>query len=119
MNARTLAARRERLIARSGRLRAQLRRDSAAIARRLHTVDRVAALVASPWTRTLAAAGAALLLFRRPRRLLRLALRLAPLYPSLRPLVERWFVAWRGRRRARADAPPDARPAGAAVNPPP
>ena len=112
MNAQSLAARRERLIERSGRLRAELKRDAAALSDRFQTFDRLAAFAASPWTRTLAAAGAALLLFRRPRRLMRLALRLAPLYPSLRPLVERWMRGWRGRRREKAEA-------SAGVNPPP
>ncbi len=116
MNARRLAARRARLVARSSRLRAQLRRDTVAFAGRLATVDRLAALAASPWTRMLASAGAAVLLFRRPRRLLRLALRLAPLYPSVRPLIERWLGRWRGRRRARAAAPGGD---GAGVSPPP
>ena len=110
MNAQALAARRERLIVRSRRLRAELQRDATALSQRLHTVDRLAALAASPWTRMLAAAGAAALLFRRPRRLLRLALRLAPLYPSLRPLIERWVRSWRGRGKGARSAAVNPRP---------
>ncbi|HVC02181.1 MAG TPA: hypothetical protein VND80_08260 [Steroidobacteraceae bacterium] len=113
VRARHLAARRERLLARSATLRGDLRRDGAVVSRHLQFADRLAALAGSPWKRLLASAVAALLLFRRPRRLLRLLLRLAPLaslLPSLGPPIARWL--WNSRASG-ASAQPEA------VNPQP
>ncbi|NNM61363.1 MAG: hypothetical protein HKM03_04280 [Steroidobacteraceae bacterium] len=100
--ARLLVARRERLCARSGVLRGELRRDLGALAGRMEFADRVASLAASPWTRLLATVGATLLLFRRPRRLVRLMLRLAPFVPVVRPYWRRWLRGFRARAHARA-----------------
>ncbi|MDE2304123.1 MAG: hypothetical protein KGL34_01070 [Gammaproteobacteria bacterium] len=89
---RLLAERREQLIARSALLRERIGREAAAVASRLQLVDRLFALARSPWLRMGAAAGASLLLFRRPRRLLRLLIRASPLLAALRPVLR---PAWR------------------------
>lgn len=93
-----LAARRDRLLARSSRLRLDIHDDAAALARRFDFADRVVAVGRSPWFGLLAMAGAALLLFKRPRLLTRGALRLLALYPALRglrPLLPRLVRLWR------------------------
>ncbi len=104
-----LAARRERLLARSSRLRLDIQDDAAALARRFDFADRVVAVARSPWFGLLATAGAALLLFKRPRLLTRSALRLLALYPALRglrPLLPRLRRLWRRARDSAAE--PDA-----------
>lgn len=86
-----LAERREALLTRSATLRAALSADGARLAARLGAVDRLVTRANSRSGRLLLSAAAALLLFRRPRRLLRLALRIAPFVPAVRPWIGRWF----------------------------
>jgi len=103
-----LAGQRERLVARSAHLRREIGAEAGRLSRRIHVADRLFALGRSPWSGKLLAAAVALLLFRRPRRALRVALRFAALYPALRPLGAFVGRNWRARR-----------PAAAAVSPPP
>ena len=100
---RQLAARRELLLARSARMRSELAADAGALAVRFRTVDRLVAVARSDAGRFLAIGVAALLLFGRPRRLLRLAAKALALWPVIVPLlprVKRFFSA-----RDRDDAP--------------
>jgi hypothetical protein len=91
-----LAARRLALGARSARLRLELGDEAAALAQRFRFADRVAALARSGGVQALAIGAATLLLFGRPRRLIRTAGRLLLLWPLLRPLVARLAPLWRG-----------------------
>ncbi len=101
-----LAERREALLARSATLRAALREDGARVAASVGAIDRLVARANSRSGRMLLGAAAALLLLRRPRRLLRLALRIAPFVPAFRPWIGRWFRARRERDDPAAVSPP-------------
>lgn len=92
-----LAARRELLLARSERLRLTLADDAAALALRFALADRVVRLARSGLVQAVAAGGAALVLFGKPRRLFRTLGRLLMFWPLLRPLVPRLASLWRGR----------------------
>jgi hypothetical protein len=101
-----LAARREQLIARSERLRLALTDDGAELADRFRLLDSVTAFARSGAGRVLLFGGAALVLLAGPRRALKVARRLALVWPLARPLlpeVLRYARAWRDRA-ARADA---------------
>jgi len=95
-----LAARRQSLVARSERLRDALALDVGAVAARLSAGSRLFTMGRSGPARWLLAAGAAFILFRRPRRVLRTAVRLFALYPALRPLVPKLIQYWRRRSGA-------------------
>jgi hypothetical protein len=82
-----IAARRERLRARSERLRSELAGDAAALGRRFALADRIVAVARSGAVRPLLVGAATLLLFNRPRRLLRLAVKALALWPAIAPLV--------------------------------
>jgi hypothetical protein len=97
-----LERRRADLIARSARLRVEFLRDAAVIAARLSFVDRLRAIQRSGLLRLGLGAVAALLAFKQPRRLMRIAARIAPLYPWIKPLVARW---WRSRREGVSSPP--------------
>jgi YqjK-like protein len=84
---RQIAARREMLRARSQRLRGQLADDAAALGKRFELADRIVAAARSGAGRPLLIGAAALLLFNRPRRLLRLAVKALTLWPVIVPLV--------------------------------
>jgi hypothetical protein len=86
---RQLAARREMLRARSQRLRTELAGDAAALGKRFALADRIVAAARSGAGRPLLVGAATLLLFNRPRRLLRLAVNLLTLWPVIVPLVPR------------------------------
>lgn len=101
-----LAERRNALLARSAALRDALREDGARLAASVGAVDRLVARANSRGGRMLIGAAAALLLFRSPRRLLRLALRVAPLVPAVRPWIGRWFRSRRERAGSAAVSPP-------------
>jgi hypothetical protein len=93
---RQLAARREVLCARSDRLRSELAADAGALGVRFRTADRLVAVARSDSGRLLLAGAAVLLLFGRPRRLLRLAVKALALWPVIVPLVphmKRFFAA--------------------------
>ena len=97
MSARSLvlAARRERLRARSAELRAELTVEGAALALRFRLADRVLAVARSGPVRALLVGGAALLLFGRPRWLLRTASQLLMLWPLLKPFLPKLAELWR------------------------
>ncbi len=101
-----LAERRHALLTRSASLRDALREDGARLAASFGAIDRMVARANSPSGRMLLGAAAALLLFRRPRRLVRLALRLAPFVPAVRPWIGRWFRARRERAGPAEVSPP-------------
>jgi hypothetical protein len=93
---RQIAARREVLCARSERLRSELAGDAAALGERFAIADRVVAVARSDAGRLLLIGAATLLLFGRPRRLLRLAAKALTLWPVIVPLVphvKRLFAA--------------------------
>ncbi|HXQ30785.1 MAG TPA: hypothetical protein VN790_02295 [Steroidobacteraceae bacterium] len=92
-----LSARRELLLARSERLRLELGDDSAALALRFRLADRIVARARSGLGQVLLVGGAALLLFGRPRRILRTAVRLLMFWPVIRPLLPHLADLWRGR----------------------
>ncbi len=92
---RQLAARREALCARSGRLRAELAGEIGALAGRWGIADRLVAIGRSGTGRLLVAAAALFVLFGRPRRVLRLGLQLLALWPvvaRLLPHLKRLFA---------------------------
>ncbi len=100
-----LGARHALLLARSARLRAEIGAEAGALARRLGFADRIVALSRAPWIRVLLSAATGLLLLKRPRRLLRVVLRLLTFYPTLRPLrvlLPRLGRLWRHGRGADA-----------------
>ena len=101
-----LAERRTSLLARSAALREALREDGARLAASVGAVDRLVARANSRSGRLLIGVAAALLLLRRPRRLLRIALRVAPLVPAVRPWIGRWFRSRRERAGSAAISPP-------------
>jgi hypothetical protein len=99
MNARSelLAARRELLLARSERLRLELSDDSAALALRFRLADRIVARARSGLAQALLVGGAALVLFGRPRRIVRTAVRVLMFWPVIRPLLPHFADFWRER----------------------
>lgn len=99
-----LAARRERLLERSDRLRSDLGEAAGALTRRFQFADRLMAIGRSPWAQVLFGAGAALMLIKRPRRIVRTALKFAALYPALVPAAALIKRVWNARRRRRAAA---------------
>ena len=105
------SARRERLVARSGRLRRDLREELGTLTGPLQFADRVIAVGRSPWAQTLLGAGAALLLLKRPRRLVRIGLKLAAFYPALRPAATFVKSLWNARRRPAAECEGEPPPA--------
>jgi len=94
-----LAERRLALLARSEQLRLELGADLGALATRLQVADRFVALARSGLVRVLVVAGAALLLFGRPRQLFRTAGRLLLLWPLLRPFLPDLAAWWRNADR--------------------
>jgi hypothetical protein len=89
-----LATRREVLCARSARLRGELADDAGALGVRFRIADRIVAVARSDGGRLLLVGAAALLLFGRPRRLVKLGLKLLALWPIVGPLlphVKRFF----------------------------
>lgn len=93
---RQIAARREALCRRSERLRRELAGDAAALGERFALADRIVAVARSDAGRLLLIGAATLLLFSRPRRLLRLAAKALALWPVIVPLVphvKRLFAA--------------------------
>ena len=92
-----LAARRELLLARSARLRAELAGDAAALGVRLHLADELVASARSGIAHVALIGGALLLVFGRGRRLLGLATRVAVLWPFIRPLLPHLRRLWRSR----------------------
>ena len=89
-----LAARRAELIEESARLRAELSADAAALGLRFRIADRVVAVARSDNGRLILIGVAALLVFGRPLRVLRVAMKLFALAPVVLPLVphlKRWF----------------------------
>ncbi|HUY83115.1 MAG TPA: hypothetical protein VMU86_00955, partial [Steroidobacteraceae bacterium] len=101
-----LAERREALLARSEALRESLCRDGEILAQSVRVVDRLIARANSRFGRIALLGAAALLLLRRPRRLLRIALRIAPFVPAVRSLLRRWFAARRGATASAEVSPP-------------
>ena len=90
-----LAQRRERLVARSAELRAELEREGGELALRFAVVDRVLRVVRSGPVRGLLLGAAGLVLLWRPRRLVRLASRVLLLWPLVRPFVPSLVNLWR------------------------
>ena len=88
-----LAQRRADLLERSGKLRSQLAESVATLAARLRYVDTTATFLRSSGGPLLLSAAVALLLFRGPRRMFRLAGRIALVWPVLRPWLPR-LGAW-------------------------
>jgi hypothetical protein len=99
-----VAVRREALRARSARLRRALAGDAAALGERFALADRIVAVARSDAGRLLFIGAATLLLFGRPRRLLRLAVKALTLAPMVIPLVPhvKRFLAARERGEASA-----------------
>lgn len=96
---RQIAARRAMLCARSARLRGELAGDAAALGERFAVADRIVAAARSDSGRLLFLGAATLLLFGRPRRLLRVAVKALALWPVVIPLVphvRRLFARDRG-----------------------
>jgi hypothetical protein len=95
---RHLAARREQLCAHSARLRGELAADAGALGVRFQVADRLVAAARSDSGRLLLAGAALLVLFARPRRVLRLGLKALALWPIVVPLVPhvKKFFAERG-----------------------
>lgn len=91
-----LARRRERLLARSALLRESLAADAAVLGGAFPTARRLIAFGGSGKVKTLLLALAALLVLRRPRRVLNLVAQGLAYYPVIEPLVRR---LWRRRRR--------------------
>lgn len=105
---RQIATRRELLRARGVRLRRELATDAGAISERFALADRIVAAARSDAGRLLLIGAATLLLFGRPRRLLRLAVKALTLWPVVVPLLPhaRRFFAGRERDRGEASAAP-------------
>jgi hypothetical protein len=103
---RQLAARREMLLARSARLRGELAADGGLLAVRFHTVDRLVATARTNSGRLVFIGAAVLMLFGRPRRLLRIAVKALALWPLVGPLLPhvRRFFTDRDRDRDAGDA---------------
>ncbi len=96
-----LLARREALLARSGRLRRRLGEQTAAIESRLQWTRSLVALATSGPVRWAVVLGAAFVGIGRPRWLLRLASRVVMLYPVIRPLLPLLGRFWRSRSASR------------------
>ena len=88
-----LAQRRADLLARSDRLRSELSESVAALAARLRYVDTTATFLRGSGGPLLLSAALALLLFRGPRRIFKVAGRIALIWPVLRPWLPR-VTAW-------------------------
>lgn len=101
---RQLAARRALLCARSDRLRRGLAGDAAALGERFAIADRIVAVARSDSGRLLFISAATLLLFSRPRRLLRLAAKALALWPVVVPLVPHVKRLLAARQRGEASA---------------
>ena len=82
-----LAARRQRLLAESARLRAELAGDAAALGERFRLADELVAASRSGLARVALIAGAVWLVFGRRGRVFGLAARAVVVWPFLRPLV--------------------------------
>jgi hypothetical protein len=96
-----LAQRRADLLARSERLRNDLAETTAMLTARLRHVDTAATFLRGAGGLLVVSAALALLLFRGPRRIFKLAGRVALIWPVLRPWLPR-VAAWL-RDRARAE----------------
>jgi hypothetical protein len=95
-----LAQRRADLLARSDRLRNDLAQSMTMLAARLRYVDRAATFLRGAGGPLVVSAALALLLFRGPRRIFKVAGRVALMWPVLRPWLPR-VAAWlRDRTRA-------------------
>jgi hypothetical protein len=95
-----LAQRRADLLARSDRLRTDLTESMATLAARLRYVDTTATFLRGAGGPLVVSAVLALLLFRGPRRIFKVAGRIALIWPVLRPWLPR-VAAWlRDRTRA-------------------
>jgi hypothetical protein len=79
-----LSARREELLARSERLRQDLKFEASDLTARLGLIERIAAVGRSGIVRMLLSAGATFLLFGRTRRVLGVVSRLLVVYPLVR-----------------------------------
>ena len=90
-----LELKRERLVARSAELRAELERDGGELALRFGVADRVLGIVRSGPVRAALVGGAALVLFWHPRRLVRLASRALLIWPIVRPFLPSLVRLWR------------------------
>ena len=90
-----LESKRERLIARSAELRAELERDGRELAVRFGVADRFLGLVRSGPARAVLFGGTALVLFWQPRRLVRLASRALLFWPVIRPFLPSLVRLWR------------------------
>ena len=88
-----LAQRRADLLARSEHLRNELAESMATLAARLRYVDTAATFLRGSGGAFLLSATLALLLFRGPRRIFKVAGRIALVWPVLRPWVPR-VAAW-------------------------
>jgi DNA replication protein DnaC len=97
-----LARRREALIARSARLRQDLKEDAAELGRGFPLARRLVKLGGSGAGKTLLLALASLLVLRRPRSMLSLAAKGLAYYPVVEPLIKR---LWARRRRRRIELP--------------
>jgi hypothetical protein len=95
-----LAQRRADLLARSEQLRGDLAATVATLAARLRYVDTTATFLRGTGGPLLLAATLALLLFRGPRRVFRVAGRAALFWPALRPWLPRIVARLRERTRA-------------------
>lgn len=88
-----LAQRRADLLARSDRLRSDLSESMTTLAARLRYVDSAATFLRSAGGPLVVGAALALLLFRGPRRIFKIAGRIALIWPVLRPWLPR-VAAW-------------------------
>jgi hypothetical protein len=88
-----LAQRRTDLLARSAQLRGDLAETVAGLGARLRVVDTTATFLRGAGGSLLVSGALALLLFRGPRRIFRLAGRIALVWPILRPWLPR-LDAW-------------------------
>jgi len=94
-----LAQRRADLLARSDRLRNDLAESMALLAARLRYVDRAATFLRGAGGPLVVSAALALLLFRGPRRIFKVAGRIALMWPVLRPWLPRVAGWLRDRTR--------------------
>lgn len=84
VRAELLASRRQSLLVRSDQLRREIGADASVLALRFRFADKIVAVGRSGLFRMLLTGGAALLLFGRTRRILKVLSRLAVWYPLLR-----------------------------------
>ena len=95
-----LAQRRADLLARSEHLRNDLAESMTMLAARLRYVDRAATFLRGAGGPLVVSAALALLMFRGPRRMIKVAGRVALIWPVLRPWLPRVVAWWRDRTRA-------------------